>query len=276
MIAHIINTDIGRRGIGRVYLEYRMMNYDFLKEAAETFVKNVENVVIVTGFPVYPSLKPENDGPLGAVALYGAVERLGGRASVLTFDDLKEAMSPLVGNFIGREEADRLVADGEATLLISVESPGRARDGRYHSMKGCRLDIEGFDDLFIRARESGVPTIGIGDGGNEIGMGNVRGLVEKYVPRGEKIASTVEVDHLVTSGVSNWGAYGLVAEASVLSGKNLLPEWREEEVVRILNYFGIVDGVKGKVDMSVDGIPLDVHEGVKTLLRRVTEHLLKR
>jgi len=276
MIAQIINADVGGRGIGRVYLEYRMRNYDFLREAAEILTKNAGRVVIATGFPVLPTMKSENDGPPGAVAIYGAVEKLGGRAFILTLDDLREAMSPLVSNFTTKEETERWIDERKVSLLISVESPARAPDGSYHSMSGARVDVDGFDELFVRAQERGIPTIGIGDGGNEIGMANVRDLVVRYIPKGSEIVSAVGVDHLITAGVSNWGAYGLVAEASILSGKYLLPDWKEEEVLRVLNYFGIVDGVRGKVSMSVDGISLDVHEGVKDLLRGITKEKLRK
>ncbi len=272
MIAQIINADLGERGICKVYLGYRTRRYTFLKDAAEALLGNLENVIIVTGFPVPPSLRPENDGPLGAIALHEAVERLGGKAFILTFDDLKEAMLPLVRGFIDRGQAEKMIADGEASLLISIESPGKASDGRYHSMRGIPLDIEGFDELFLMAREGKIPTIGIGDGGNEIGMGNVRDLVERYVPIGEKISSTVGVDHLITAGVSNWGAYGLIAEASILSGRYLLPEWREEDALKVLNYFGVIDGVTGKAEMSVDGIPVNVHEDLKSLLKDLVVH----
>ncbi len=100
-------------------------------------------------------------------------------------------------------------------------------------MSGMEITREAFDRLVIEAREYGIPTIAVGDGGNEAGMGNVRDLIELYIPLGEKIASVVEVDHLITAGVSNWGgAYGLVAQASILAGTNLLADWDEEKVVK--------------------------------------------
>jgi hypothetical protein len=64
-------------------------------------------------------------------------------------------------------------------------------------------------------------TIGVGDGGNEIGMGRVR---ERLAGEGEliaRIASVVSVDHLVVAGVSNWGAYGIVAQRSGMPGPEI-------------------------------------------------------
>jgi len=43
-----------------------------------------------------------------------------------------------------------------------------------------------------------------------------------------RIASTVRVSHLVVAGVSNWGAYGIVAALSRLSGQMLLHEAAQE------------------------------------------------
>ena len=60
-------------------------------------------------------------------------------------------------------------------------------------------------------------TIGIGDGGNEIGMGKLpAGLIAQHVPNGAQIACVTSCDHLVVAGVSNWGAYGLAAGVRLL------------------------------------------------------------
>ena len=58
--------------------------------------------------------------------------------------------------------------------------------------------------------------MGIGDGGNEVGMGKVRQQVMQHIPNGEKIASSVCTDQLIAAGVSNWGAYALAAALYVL------------------------------------------------------------
>ena len=78
------------------------------------------------------------------------------------------------------------------------------------------------DDLFLAG-----PWIrlAVGDGGNEIGMGKLPpGLIARTVPNGEKIACVTSCDQLVVAGVSNWGAYGLMAALAVaaprLGGKD--------------------------------------------------------
>ena len=66
-------------------------------------------------------------------------------------------------------------------------------------------------DLFpiLAKKHPQIVTIGIGDGGNEIGMGKVLERVNTNVKNGCEIACTVASDYLVTAGVSNWGGYAL-------------------------------------------------------------------
>jgi len=267
MIAHLINTDVGGRGILRVYLDYRRSCFDFLNMAAFKFLENLSRVLIVTGFPIPPAQVPETDGPPGALALALAVEKLGGRADVLTYPEVRDALRDFWGSFVEEPELSKY------SLVTAIETPGRAVNGRYYSMSGLEVRREVFDGVVLEARELGIPTIGIGDGGNEVGMGKVRDLVTRYIPRGEKIASVVETDELITSAVSNWGAYGLIAEASMLAGENLLRDFDEVEIVEALAEAGIVDGVTKKAEVSVDGIGMDVHLKVLSLLKSLLNHV---
>jgi hypothetical protein len=58
----------------------------------------------------------------------------------------------------------------------------------------------------------GRTTIGIGDGGNEIGMGKLPWeTIRRNVPQGGLVACRVPTDYLIVCGVSNWGAYALGA-----------------------------------------------------------------
>ena len=58
-------------------------------------------------------------------------------------------------------------------MAIAIERPGPAQDGSYYTMRGLKMDhllapLERFFHLSPR-----VKTIGVGDGGNEVGMGKV-------------------------------------------------------------------------------------------------------
>ena len=55
---------------------------------------------------------------------------------------------------------------------------------------------------------SDIDLIGIGDGGNEIGMGKIpHETIVKNIPNGDLIHCRVPTDHLIVAGVSNWGVY---------------------------------------------------------------------
>jgi hypothetical protein len=118
-----------------------------------------------------------------------------------------------------------------------------------------------------------VITIGVGDGGNEIGMGNVRARVRHAGRLAARIASIVRVDHLVVAGVSNWGAYGIVAHLGRLAGRLLLhtPD-DERRLVDACVAAGACDGVTRRREPTVDGLPRDVHAAFVALLAVATNN----
>ena len=64
---------------------------------------------------------------------------------------------------------------------------------------------------------SNIASIGIGDGGNEIGMGKIRSMVSSsQIPNASTIACVIPTDHLLAASVSNWGGYALVAAMVVI------------------------------------------------------------
>lgn len=269
MIGHLINTDIGSRGVLELYLDYRRQNFNFLHNSAEMLLNNCENVLVITGFPIPPMQQAETDGPPGALAVYRAVERLGGKAEILTYPEVKNALEPFGPRFASTPEIS------DYSLVIAIETPGRASDGKYYSMSGLEITRETFDWAVIKARELGIPTIGIGDGGNEAGMGKIRELVKKHIPHGEKIGSVVETDELIVSAVSNWGAYGLIAQVSIESGKNLFGNWEERRVTEAAVGAGLIDGVSKKIEVSVDGISIGLHEKMVELLKGIIQEKLR-
>jgi hypothetical protein len=177
-----------------------------------------------------------------------------------------------------RRVAEARVAAFAPTHLVSVERPGRAADGGYYNARG--RSITGLnaplDGVFLR-RWPGVVTVGVGDGGNEIGMGRVRARVARDVPNGARIASVVRTDHLIVAGTSNWGAWGLVAHLALVTGRRLLHTPAEEaRLTRAMVRAGAVDGLTGAPVASVDNLPLGVHQSVLGALRELVGHLRAR
>jgi hypothetical protein len=157
-------------------------------------------------------------------------------------------------------------ATPDAVQAFERSVPAREHD-RCHTMRG--RDITEFTGpahlLFERAATLSplVTTIGIGDGGNEIGMGKIPwDTIRRNIPNGGLIACRIPTDSLIVAGVSNWGAYALAGGVGMLRGAPFDPDFfdveRERELLRIMVEQGpLVDGVSGKPTVSVDGLPFE-------------------
>src|SRR5207253_3242280 len=147
-----------------------------------------------------------------------------------------------------------------------AEVPAEHHD-RCHTMRGRDItaSMSPAHRLFEAAnrKEQGIVTIGIGDGGNEIGMGKIPwAVIHRNIPNGGLVACRVPTDHLIVCGVSNWGAYGLAAGIALLRGQKLAPDLfdveAERELLRIMVEQGpLVDGVTAQRIVTVDGLPFE-------------------
>src|SRR5262249_41806717 len=105
-------------------------------------------------------------------------------------------------------------AGGSRTDFLAEVS--REHWDRCHTMRGLDITtrMAPAERLFegIKQHAPDVTTIGIGDGGNEIGMGKIPWeVIRRNIPGGGLVACRVPTDRLIVCGVSNWGAYGLAA-----------------------------------------------------------------
>jgi hypothetical protein len=172
-----------------------------------------------------------------------------------------------------RAFAARVLDLGQPECLLAIERPGAAADGEYYNIRGRSITpwVAQADALFHLGEAAGLPRVAVGDGGNEMGMGKVLDRMPARAPHLVPVASSVSCDHLVTAGVSNWGAYGLVAGLSLLSKRNLLPTPGEEEgLLAALVAAGAVDGVTGRAEVTVDRLPVSaLRECLEKLHRMV-------
>jgi Domain of unknown function (DUF4392) len=280
MIDQLMALDPGGRGIAAFFVRGGAT-------AAARALRGSRRVLLTTGFAVGPG-QPETDGPPGTACLGRALRTLGAEVIYVTdavaVPPLQAALKvlgepatvetfhvPHIDMAAGgaRAAARRLLAEHRPTHLVAIERPGRARDGHYRSARGRSLtEWNGaLDELFLAA-PARVVTVGVGDGGNEIGMGRVQARVARAGPVFRQIASIVKVKHLVVAGVSNWGAYGIVAELGRLSGRPLLHSAEEEQaMVQACVDAGAVDGLSYRREPTVDGLPLSAHVGMLELLR---------
>jgi hypothetical protein len=82
-----------------------------------------------------------------------------------------------------------------------------------------------------------------------------------------RIASVVRADHLVVAGVSNWGAYGIVAQLGRLTGQRLLHTPVEERaMIDACVKAGAVDGLTKRPEPTVDALDAETHASMVALL----------
>ncbi len=262
-----------------------------LEEAARA-LSRAKSVGLITGFYVPRGDTPaaETDGPVGTALLAAALAACGVPARIAVDGPCEAAVRAAVSAAGGGVAVD-VVALGDraaigrvaeswrragVTHAVAIERCGPSPDGRPRNMRGADVSewTAPLDELFVAG--SWV-RIGVGDGGNEIGMGRLpAGLIARTVPNGEQIACVTGCDHLVVAGVSNWGACGLIAALAVVR-----PDWaptldrfltaeRDADVTRAtVEQAGAVDGVTARREATVDGFGPEVHAAVVDDLRRI-------
>jgi len=262
-----------------------------LPSAAQALA-TAKSVGLITGFFVPRAAVPaaETDGPIGTALLAAALAACGvparvavdGPSAKVVRAAIDAAGQPVTLDEVSvgvRTDIDRLIDAWEAVGIshaVSIERCGRSADGRPRNMRG--LDVSAWTAPLEDLYSAGSWTrIAVGDGGNEIGMGRLPAdLIARTVPNGAAIACVVPCDHLIVAGVSNWGAYGLMAALAVLR-----PDWRSTiapflnaeldfAVTRaIVERAGAVDGVTARPEATVDGLGPDVHGALIEELARI-------
>lgn len=184
-----------------------------------------------------------------------------------------------LGERAGREKIASLLSTyADAVAGVFIEKPGPNDRGVFHTSSGKSKDPESVAHLHLLAealRGRGKVTIGIGDGGNEIGFGRVGGGLEDSLPLarncgcgcGGGIVNATDVDSLVSASTSNWGAYGVVTAMAILSARDdLLPPLEAVRLtVEASVRAGANDGYSGENVSTVDGVALEANEAVYSL-----------
>ena len=274
-----IILDNDRRGVAALRA---LLPADFCDQAARSVMSDSGTAFITTGFYVYTAGAPETDGPPGALAIGRALEALGRQVVYISDlyglpvlhpfvkDDIQLIEFPIADDDESRRFASELLARHQPSLLISIERCGLTRASTYLNMQA--VDISAYtariDYMFLQHSHA----IGIGDGGNEIGMGNLAGLIPQVATLPSEPCTT-GATHLVISSTSNWGGYGLVAALSRLTGRNLLPRVEDEtELICRMVDLGAVDGVTGDSRYSVDSMNLEEHGRALSRLHNLLTH----
>lgn len=244
-------------------------------------------VLLATGF--YVAGYAETDGPAGTMVMARALLALGYHPVILTDSFCKGFFEPEGIDVeylpMQAEDADCLaVAQKYRPVgMISIERCGRNIQDDYANMRGISIaeNTAPVDRLFELtgpdAAESScrIPSIGVGDGGNEIGMGNLKDIITKDLAL---VPCRVKTDLLVTASVSNWGAYGIAAALQLLTGKRVYSEIDGEPVDQKTEKFiamtvgvGSVDGVTHQRVAHVDGYEAGVETEILTALANTAD-----
>ncbi|XP_034713569.1 D-glutamate cyclase, mitochondrial isoform X2 [Etheostoma cragini] len=315
----IIGEDPGQRGIRALFVQDELLR-------SSLALSHAFSVAITTGFPTHYMHSPpdETDGPPGAIAMATMLLSLGKQVTLVTdrralemnqaiIDEavrtgvLKTAIPLVTFEDNGPDSALHFLCHhGDPSKprydhLVAIERSGRAGDGNYYNMRGINIKhlVDPIDNLFIAAKDlPGITTTGIGDGGNELGMGNLKEKVTTLMPNGGLIACDVPADYAITAGVSNWGGYAVACGLYLLHTcpshqryrkkglglENMIPQeqlqdWtanlpsveKEESILSTLVRFGIRSGKTGNLAMEVDGLTFHpTHSDIITRLLKVT------
>ncbi|MBO6210789.1 MAG: DUF4392 domain-containing protein, partial [Schwartzia sp.] len=191
------------------------MEADYCRQAAEEICSWKRGVVLLTtGF--YVAGYPETDGPTGTAVLASVLRDMGFRPVIVTEPENAELFR--IRDFeVATAEVGvdvdffrQMIFEYHPVGMISVERCGLNAENDYANMRGISISEHNAptDILFQIAHEYDIRTVGVGDGGNEIGMGNVADIIKQEL---SLVPCVVKVDYLVIASVSNWGAYGLAA-----------------------------------------------------------------
>ncbi len=148
--------------------------------------------------------------------------------------------------------------------------PSASRD-LCHNMRGVPIDAwtARAHRLFeiIEERKLPITTVGIADGGNEIGMGAIPWEILRSaitVGPAALVPCRIATDYTILAGVSDWGAYALALAVCRLRADAVAPANGNEEelrelIERLVRDAGLVDGVTGRREATVDGLPLETY-----------------
>jgi hypothetical protein len=249
--------DVQRRNIGPLAAHVRG---NLLPAARSIAGHPAPSIAIVTGFFLIHAEPPncETDGPPGAALLAAGLSAGGIPCRVATdvhSADIVGAALASAGidgevpmDVVSAEAGDRgtplaavrkqwQAGPRPVSHVVSIERCGPSADGRPRDARG--VDISSRNAPLEGLYGGDWVTIGIGDLGNELGMGSLpRDLVADSVRNGAMLWCTVPCDYPLVSGVSNWGAAALLAAIAMLrrdAGRSMLPALRPALSERVLD-----------------------------------------
>ena len=179
------------------------------------------------------------------------------------------------------QEAQKFLDEMNPKAAVSIERPGRNEKGFYHMANGRSITdfVAKIDELFEGVGKRGGLTIGIGDLGNELGMGILKEATKKIIFYGEQcrcgcgggIGNTSTSDATVFGAISEDAAYAFLACLAYLLGQPEVLQTSELEtrVLEAACNHGAIDGPSGLSILSIDYLSVKNHNHQIELMREI-------
>jgi hypothetical protein len=177
-----------------------------------------------------------------------------------------------------RAQASTLFRNHPPSAVIAIEKLSPNSAGIIHGGTGIDQDAKHSKPqfLFEEAERAGALTVGIGDGGNEVGFGVVADAVREVMPAGARCtcpcgagnAAAIATTEFVVAAISDWGAYAVAGMlAHLIDRPDLLLSADElERMIRAVVDAGAYDGVFARPVLADDGVPLRAQLAYATML----------
>nr|XP_039248868.1 putative hydro-lyase A1S_1268 [Styela clava] len=192
--------DPGKRGSKNL-----LVPGDFMKSSLA--LSHASSIAITTGFPCHDHEPPdETDGLPGVYSLAGMLQALGKEITLIVdkaglkmnIEIMKKQVDAgilqkeiKVISYIGSDGTEHALTNDDGRpiydVILATERCGSTENGKYYTMKGKDISAQ----VGIQLDQHGLR--GVGDGGNELGMGKVIDKVKKFIPNGETIACDVQL-----------------------------------------------------------------------------------
>jgi len=268
-----------------------------VQAAAQEFDRAPCDILLASGAAV-PDHMPvgENDGPIGTVVLARSLAAIGHTVRIVTDGAAAAPFRGLLRTLDIQVEVLEIGLDDMRMqndlaqahdVFCAIERLGGNANGIIYGATGVSRAPHraNLDTLFNTARSLGKRTIGIGDGGNEIGFGNVHARLSREWPQydyrqatpcGGGVYSVVETDVLLVANSSNVGAHAVTAALALLRGDLSLCHTAECEraLAHVGVGLGLIDGGSGRLRPWCDGVPLEANAAVVEIMHTIVAQSL--
>ncbi len=263
-------------------------------ESMSKSVKKGDAVLILTGAGHGVNIpKGETDGPPGAAVLsLSMVKALGAKIILVAEDDY---MGPIVecchtlglssiehpfpkAHDLAKVEAQKIFQQYDPRLVVSIERLGPNSNGIMHSLMGEDWSMfhGALHEVVLHANSKQVPSIGIGDGGNEIGAGRIVERAMPYILNGEMCrcpcrggtACDIRTDVFVVGANSNWAAYAIAAclSAQTKTREAFHNSKLERALIERCVSAGAKNGPSATPILAIDNVSIDADTAFVQLL----------